>query len=111
MSSARWAFIPVCPGDDHYIIGTPLFDQAILKVGNGKTFTIRAENNGPLKPYIQGAALSGEPFDRTYLSHKQISGGGELIFDMTSAPDYEWGSSPTSRPPSALSHLIEAMQR
>ncbi len=48
-------FYPVCPGDDNYIIGTPLFDQATINVGRGKTFTIKAENNGPLKPYIRGA--------------------------------------------------------
>ena len=104
-------FYPVCPGDDHYIIGTPLFDQAILRVGNGETFTVKAANNGPLKPYIQGAMLNGAAFDKTHLSHDQIAAGGSLEFKMISAPDYKWGSSPASRPPSALSRLIESLPK
>ena len=104
-------FYPVCPGDDLYILGTPLFDQAILKVGDGKTFTVTAANNGPLKPYIQKASLNGVSFAQTYLSHDQIAAGGNLEFKMTSTHDYEWGSSPARRPPSALSRLSESLQK
>ena len=95
----------VCPGDPHYLIGSPLFDKATLSLANGKKFTIIAEDNGPQKPYIRGASLNGESFDKTYLSHDQIVAGGKLIFNMTSAPDLKWGAPPESRPPSALSLL------
>jgi putative alpha-1,2-mannosidase len=88
-----------------------LFDQAVLKVGDGKTFTVKAANNGPLKPYIQGATLNGAAFDKTFIRHQQITAGGNLQFKMTSAPDYQWGSSPASRPPSALSRLQESLQQ
>ncbi|MCU0786820.1 MAG: GH92 family glycosyl hydrolase [Verrucomicrobia bacterium] len=102
-------FYPVCPGDDLYIIGTPLFDEAVLKVGSGKAFTLIAANNGPLKPYIQGATLDGAVFEKTYLSHDQVIAGGELQFNMTSAPDSQWGGAPASRPPSALQRLIKSL--
>ena len=104
-------FYPVCPGDDLYILGTPLFDQAILKVGDGKTFTVTAANNGPLKPYIQNATLNGDSFAQTYLSHDQIAAGGNLAFKMISTPNNIWGSSPASRPPSALLRLRESLQK
>jgi predicted alpha-1,2-mannosidase len=104
-------FYPVCPGDDLYIIGTPLFDQARITTGNGQTFTITAEENGPLKPYIRGATLNGEKFDKTFLHHDQITAGGRINFQMTSAPEKQWGSSPASRPPSALSQLNEALAK
>jgi predicted alpha-1,2-mannosidase len=104
-------FYPVCPGDDLYILGTPLFDQAILKVGDGKTFTVTAANNGPLKPYIQKASLNGVSFAQTYLSHDQIAAGGNLEFKMTSTPNNIWGSSSASRPPSALLRLRESLQK
>ncbi len=100
-------FYPVCPGDVNYLIGSPLFDKATITTAKGKTFTITAENNGPLKPYIRNAKLNGENFNKTFLSHEQILNGGELSFRMTSAPETKWGSAPESRPPSGMSALGE----
>ncbi len=92
-------FYPVCPGDPTYAIGSPLFDQAKLTLPGGKTFTIRATSNGPQHPYIRGAKLNGHSLDNTYLTHDQLVAGGEVIFDMASAPDYHWATAPASRPP------------
>ena len=103
-------FYPACPGDPNYLIGSPLFDKATVQLNNGKTFTVVAKNNGPQKPYIQSATLNGEPFEKTWISHEQILAGGELIFQMGSAPNYQWGASWASRPPSALAHLVESFR-
>jgi predicted alpha-1,2-mannosidase len=104
-------FYPVCPGDDNYLIGTPLFDRTTLTTGQGKTFTINALNNGPLKPYINGATLNGEAFNRTYINHDELLRGGELDFHMTSAPNYKWAIEPDSRPRSALAKLNEELAK
>jgi len=104
-------FYPVCPGDDNYLIGTPLFDRTTLTTGQGKTFVINALNNGPLKPYINGATLNGESFNRTYLNHDELLHGGELNFHMTSAPNYKWAIEPDSRPRSALAKLDEELAK
>jgi predicted alpha-1,2-mannosidase len=96
---------PVCPGDPNYLIGSPIFDRATLHLANGKTFTITAENNGPQEYYIDGATLNGKPFNQTWLSHQRILDGGELKFQMASFPNYHWGTSQDSRPPSPLSDL------
>jgi predicted alpha-1,2-mannosidase len=98
-------FYPVCPGDPNYLIGSPLFDKATLRLAGGKSFTITAKNNGPQKPYIQKAALNGEAFDKVYLSHRDIVSGGDLVFQMDSVPNYDWATKPESRPPSALSRI------
>lgn len=98
-------FYPVTPGTVDYLIGSPLFDRVTIQLPGGKNFAIVAHNNGPQKPYIQGATLDGQPFDKTYVTHGQILRGGELRFEMGSAPDYHWGVSPGSRPPSAMSVL------
>ncbi len=92
-------FYPVCPGDTNYIIGSPLFDRATLRLPGGKTFTITAQGNGPQHPYIGKAALNSESFNRTYLGHQEIVNGGELVFEMASAPNTKWASGPESRPP------------
>ncbi|HET7625166.1 MAG TPA: glycoside hydrolase family 92 protein, partial [Verrucomicrobiae bacterium] len=104
-------FYPVCPGDQNYIIGTPLFDSATLTLKNGKTFKIVARENGPLRPYIHDASLNGNAFDKTYIAHDQILRGGELEFHMTSAPNYKWAVAPESRPPSPLEKLVSELSQ
>jgi len=95
-------FYPVCPGTTEYQIGSPLFDRATITLPNGKKFVVTADKNGPQRPYICGATLNGESFNKTFLTHEQIAGGGEVIFNMTSTPDYKWATATTSRPASAM---------
>ncbi|MDR1012124.1 MAG: GH92 family glycosyl hydrolase [Opitutaceae bacterium] len=98
-------FYPVTPGTPDYVIGSPLFDKATITLGNGKTFTITAENNGRQKPYIRGAKLNGAPFNRAYITHEQILGGGGLVFEMDSVPNKNWASAPDARPVSGMIQL------
>jgi predicted alpha-1,2-mannosidase len=95
-------FYPVTPGDTNYIIGSPLFDRVTLMLPGGKEFVISAEKNGPQRPYIQSATLNGKEFNRTFIDHSEIVRGGELKFEMGSAPNYEWGTAPESRPPALM---------
>ncbi len=102
-------FYPVCPGDTAYEIGSPLFKRATLSLGKGKTFVVSAGNNGPQRPYIRGATLNGQPFNRTFLSHEEIVNGGEVVFDMTSAPNYEWATAPEARTSSPTRRLADGI--
>jgi predicted alpha-1,2-mannosidase len=95
-------FYAVCPGDTNYVIGSPLFDRATLSLPQGKTFTVVAKHNGTQHPYIRSASLNVTPFDRTYLSHQEITAGGELSFEMDSVPNYKWATGPGSRPPPVM---------
>jgi predicted alpha-1,2-mannosidase len=95
-------FYPVCPGTTVYDIGTPLFQKATLSLPGGKTFVVSAPNNGPQRPYIQGAKLNGESFNRAYLTHDQIVNGGGIEFDMNSAQNYKWATAPDARPSSPM---------
>ena len=101
-------FYPMCPGTTEYLIGSPLFDRATIKLPSGKEFVVTASENGPQRPYIRGATLNGQPFSKVFLTHEQILGGGEIVFNMTSAPEYKWGSTPESRPASAMELLRAA---
>ncbi len=53
-------FYAVTPGSTTYAIGSPMFDEATIKVPNGKTFTIKAVNNSKENKYIQSATLNGK---------------------------------------------------
>lgn len=93
-------FYPVTPGSPSYAIGSPLFGKATLDLGNGKTFTILARNNSQQNKYIQSATLNGETISRTWISQKEITDGGTLVFEMGSEPNRKWGSKPEDAPPS-----------
>lgn len=83
-------FYSVCPGQTGYVIGSPLFGKVVLKLDNGKTFTINAHNNGPNNPYIQSAKLNGKPLNSYLLDHRNILAGGELDFEMGDKPQEQW---------------------
>ncbi|MEN8188134.1 MAG: glycoside hydrolase family 92 protein [Bacteroidota bacterium] len=82
---------PVTPGNPVYTIGSPLFEEIIIHLNNGKIFTIKALNNSEENKYIQSATLNEEPFTRTWISHEEIMEGGTLIFKMGSNPNKKWG--------------------
>jgi len=79
-------FYPVAPGSDRYAIGSPKVKEAVLNLENGKTFTIIAKNQSPKNVYVSKMELNGKVLDRTYLTHKEIMDGGQLIFYMSSKP-------------------------
>ena len=93
-------FYPVTPGSPYYAIGSPLFGHAIIDLGNGKTFTVEARNNSHENKYIQSATLNGKPLKKTWLSHKEITDGGIVSFEMGPEPNKNWGSGPEDAPPS-----------
>ena len=45
-------FYPVCPASDQYVIGSPLFRKATVKLENGKKIVIEAPDNAPENRYI-----------------------------------------------------------
>ena len=101
-------FYPACPGDPNYLIGSPLFDEAVLTLPNDKTFTLSAKNNGPQQRYIQGATLNGASFDQTFISHTTLLDGGRMDFQMDAVPNLQWGVAPANRPRSPLAPLVES---
>lgn len=96
-------FYPVTPGQDIYVIGSPIFEEVKLKLNSpykGKEFTVRANHASKENKYIQSATLNGEIFNRTWISQEEIVNGGTLIFEMGKEPNFNWGSDSASIPPS-----------
>jgi hypothetical protein len=89
-------FYPVTPGDDKYIIGTPLFERATIKTKD-KEFIIIAKNVSPKNFYIQSASLNEKEYPYAYLHHGDIIKGGTLTFTMSDEPS-NWGSVAKVRP-------------
>jgi predicted alpha-1,2-mannosidase len=93
-------FYPVDPSSDAYILGSPLFDDVKLKMGNGKTLEIAARNNSATNLYIQSATLNGKPWTKAWFAHADIQDGATLVLTMGPKPNPSWGSAPGDAPPS-----------
>lgn len=81
-------FYPVCPGNNQYIIGYPLFDKATINLENGKKIVITKDSD---KPYIQSMKINGNVLNRSYITYQEISEGAEISFEMGDEPSKTWG--------------------
>ena len=89
---------PANPMDGKYVFGTPLMEEATIKVSNGKTFRIKVKNYNTKNIYINKVTLNGNNHPNTYITHDDIRNGGELIFEMSAKPNKKFGSNTTTRP-------------
>ncbi len=91
-------FYPVCPGSQQYVIGSPLFDQAILSLENGNKFEVIAEGNSRDNKYIQQASLNGQALNRSWINQDEILQGGTLTLEMGPDPNKNWATDPAHAP-------------
>lgn len=78
-------FYPLA-GTDKYWVGSPCVDSAMVKLGNGNTLKITAENQDDKNVYVKSVKLNGTELDGFYLTHEQLMAGGELTFTMSKDP-------------------------
>lgn len=96
---SQMGFYPVTPGSPTYNVGSPVFTEVKLDLGNGKFFEIRANNASPENKYIQSARLNGKPLDQCWFNHADIAKGGLLEVEMGPKANKSWGVQ--TPPPSA----------
>ena len=85
------------PAGGKFIIGSPLFDSATMKLDGGKTFTVKATNNSKENMYVQSAKLNGKPYTKSYIMYTDIVKGGTLELVMGPTPS-KWGTKTADRP-------------
>ena len=79
-------FYPVNPVSGKYIIGTPMLEEAVIQLPDGKTFTIKAPRKEHNEIYIRSMRLNGKKYTKNYITHQDIMNGGTLEFVMTASP-------------------------
>ncbi|MFH7018671.1 GH92 family glycosyl hydrolase [Flavobacterium sp. FlaQc-47] len=89
---SQLGFYPVTPGLPVYTIGSPVFENATLDLGDGKVFKVIAKNYAPENKYIQSALLNGKKLDRPWFAHSEIQTGGVLELTMGPKANKAWGS-------------------
>ncbi len=102
-------FYPVCPGDNQYIIGTPLFDEVNLNLENGNVLSIKAQSLSDENIFIQSIKFNGEDYSKSYFTHEMLMKGGEFVYVMGAKPS-SWGTKKEDRPVSAITkNLISSV--
>jgi len=95
-------FYPVNPSNGVYVFGSPVFDNAKIELGNNKSFTVKTVNNSQKNIYIQSVKLNGVDYKNAYITHKDITKGGEIEFKMGPNPNKDFGKEDIYRPKSKL---------
>ncbi|RMB54543.1 putative alpha-1,2-mannosidase [Sphingomonas sp. PP-CE-3A-406] len=90
---------PVDPVSANYVLGSPLFDRAEMRVGNGRTLVVEARGNAPDRPYVQSVTWNRKPWTKSWITHADIVRGGRLVFEMGDKPNRNFGRAPADRPP------------
>jgi len=77
-------FFPLNPCDGRYMIGTPLFERAVLRLAGGD-LEVSAENLSEENLFVQSARLNGRPLGHPWFHHDEIRAGGRL--ELVMGPD------------------------
>ncbi len=97
---------PVTPGSPVYVLGTPLFERATIRLENGKHFEIVARGGGGSRFFVQSARLNGRPLQRSFVTHEEIMAGGVLEFELGPEPNRRWGARLQDRPVSVIAEHL-----
>ena len=91
-------FYPVCPASDQYVLGSPLFEKAVVHYEDGRRTVITAAGNGPGNCYVKSLKINGRDSSKNYLTHGMLTAGGKLEFGMSDTPDLSRGTAPSDAP-------------
>ncbi len=95
-------FYPSTVGLPTYDIGSPLFEKSVIRLKNGKQFTIVAHHTSHENKYVQSILLNGKPLQQVWFRHADIADGGTLELTMGDTPNKTLGASLESFPPSSI---------
>ena len=66
------------------MLTAPLFSKATIKLGNGKTLTVKADK--PEYEYISEVSFNGKKLDTMFITYDELLQGGTLEFKLSDIP-------------------------
>jgi predicted alpha-1,2-mannosidase len=93
-------FYPVDPVSGNYVLGSPLFKRTELQLAGGRHLQLVAHDNSPQNVYVQSLRWNGQPLQRAWLSHAELSAGGTLELQMGPTPNLQLAALEQDLPPS-----------
>lgn len=95
---AAYGLYDVAPTSGQWLIVPPRHERMSLTFADGRRFTTRRVGTGA----VSRVTWNDRPLTRNWLSHREVIGGGELVFHLDPAADpAAWGSTPSERPGTA----------
>lgn len=85
------------PAGGKFIIGSPIVDEAKIRLDDNKFFTVVCKNNSKENIYVQSAKLNGKSYSKSYIMYDDMMKGGILELTMGSQPS-KWGTRQSDRP-------------
>ena len=89
---SAYGLYDVAPTSRQWLIIPPLFERMSLEFEDGHRFTTRRMGEGK----VEWVTFNGKPLERSYLTHDEVIGGGELVWKL--GEDGDWGRAPKDRP-------------
>ena len=77
------------PGDQEYTFGSPLFEEAVIKLDDGLLLSVSSENNSPTNSRVERITWNGVEISRgaNGIKYSELIKGGHLKFYMTANAD------------------------
>ncbi|MBC3540034.1 glycoside hydrolase domain-containing protein [Rufibacter sediminis] len=82
---------PAAVGWPVYYLHVPLFEKVAFNWPDGKSFSIEVNDHTAKACYVKEAYLNGEKLTRNWLTHDEITRGGNLTIVASSTPEKTWG--------------------
>ncbi len=82
-------------GSPVYYLTAPIFKEVNLNLATGKTFKISVRNYNKDHFYVKSVTLNGKPLNRNWLTHEELTSGGNLIIETADTPNKDWGTKDT----------------
>ena len=74
---------PLCPGDGKWYVTAPVFTETCLRLGEGRTFTIRAPGASGHSCSVSNVRLNGKRLSRNWITTRELTSGGVLELDLS----------------------------
>jgi predicted alpha-1,2-mannosidase len=72
-------------------LGSPIFSNAVITLGDGRKLVIEAKNNSKANYYVQSVQFNGKPLNNCWMYRDELMRGGKLVFTMGNKPNETWG--------------------
>ena len=82
-------FYPVTPSSNVYNVGSPCVEAITVRMSNGKSIEMVADNWSPKNVYVKELYVNGKKYDKSYLRYEDIRDGVKLRFVMSGKPNYK----------------------
>ena len=90
-------FYAVSPGSNEFVLTTPLFPSASVRLANGNTLSVKANNPGK-NIYINRVVHNGIEITSNFITYQQLMEGGTLEFELSDKPNMNRGVNKEDQP-------------